>query len=78
MNIRFTTSLTPEDEKTIAPALLKAVTGILDLLPIAYMVRLETSDSTVFQWGGPEQGQSRESDGPIRRVTSVLDGALST
>lgn len=54
MNIRFTSSLTPEDENLIAPALIRAFTSFLDLLPIAYVVRIDTSDSRVYQHSGPE------------------------
>jgi hypothetical protein len=52
MNIRFTSSLTPEDENVLAPALLKAIGGILDLLPITYVIRIDTSDAQVYQHGG--------------------------
>jgi len=49
MNIRFTSSLTPEDENLIAPVLLKAFAAILELLPIYYSIRIETSDSCTYQ-----------------------------
>jgi hypothetical protein len=49
VNIRFTSSLTDHDENAIAPALLKAVVSILDALPIAYVIRIDTSDSQVYQ-----------------------------
>jgi len=49
MDIRFVSSLTSEDEKLFAPALLKAVAAILDQLPIAYTVRIETTGADVFQ-----------------------------
>jgi hypothetical protein len=49
MEIRFVSSLTPEDENFFAPALLKAVAALLDQLPIAYTIRLETTGSQVFQ-----------------------------
>lgn len=52
MNIRFTSSLTAEDENLLAPAVLAALTSILDLLPIAYMIRIDTSDSQVYQHSG--------------------------
>jgi hypothetical protein len=52
MNIRFTSSLTPEDENLVAPALLKALSSILDLLPIAYVIRIDTTDSKVYEQGG--------------------------
>ena len=53
MNIRFTSSLTPEDENLLAPGLLNALACILDLLPIAYVIRIDTSDSQVYQHSGP-------------------------
>jgi len=49
MEIRFISSLTAEDENMFAPALLKAVGVLLDQLPIAYTVRIETTGSQVFQ-----------------------------
>ena len=58
MNIRFTSSLTPEDENAIAPVVLRALSAILSVLPVAYMIRIDTSDSTVFQASG--NGQSSE------------------
>jgi hypothetical protein len=65
VNIRFTSSLTPEDENMLAPALLNAMSGILDLLPIAYMIRIDTSDAQVYQHtgsGGRLDPVSREVD----------------
>ncbi len=56
VNIRFTSSLTDHDENTIAPALLKAVVSILDTLPIAYVIRIDTSDSQVYQHSQPLDG----------------------
>jgi hypothetical protein len=53
VNIRFTSSLTDHDENAIAPALLKAVASILDALPIAYVIRIDTSDSQVYQHSRP-------------------------
>ena len=49
MDIRFVSSLTAEDENLFAPALLKAVGALLDQLPIAYTVRIETTGAQVFQ-----------------------------
>lgn len=49
MEIRFVSSLTAEDENYCAPALLKAVAALLDRLPIAYTVRIETTGAQVFQ-----------------------------
>lgn len=57
MNIRFTSSLTPEDENIVALAILNAVSGVLDLLPIAYTIRIDTSDSQVYQHSGPDRAR---------------------
>ena len=55
MNIRFTSTLTSEDENRIAPVILRALGDILDLLPVAYMVRIDTVDQQVYQMTGPGQ-----------------------
>lgn len=49
MEIRFVSSLTADDEDLFAPAVLKAVTALLDQLPIAYTLRIETTGAQVFQ-----------------------------
>jgi hypothetical protein len=49
MEIRFVSSLTAEDENFFAPALLKAIAALLDQLPIAYTLRMETTGAQVFQ-----------------------------
>lgn len=51
MDIRFTSTLTPEDENELVPAVLRALSGILDLLPIAYVLQIETSDLRTYQHG---------------------------
>jgi hypothetical protein len=66
MDIRFVSSLTSEDERLIAPALLKAVAAILDQLPITYTVRIETTGADIFQHAhaaalvGPPKGDGYE------------------
>ncbi len=65
MDIRFVSSLTAEDENFFAPALLKAIGALLDQLPIAYTVRIETTGSQVFQHthsGASERIQSEPFD----------------
>lgn len=52
MNIRFTSSLTPDDENRIAPLIVQAVAAVLTLLPIAFVIRIDTSDSKVYQASG--------------------------
>jgi hypothetical protein len=42
MEISVVSSLTPEDESKLAAALMSALGGVLDLLPIAYSIRVET------------------------------------
>lgn len=53
MEIRFISSLTPEDENAFAPALLRAVSAVLDQFPIAYTLRVETTGAQVFQHSHP-------------------------
>ncbi len=53
MNIRFVSTLTAEDEANFAPALLRAVGSLLDQLPIAYTVRIETTGAQIFQHSHP-------------------------
>jgi hypothetical protein len=53
MDIRFISSLTPEDENGFAPSLLKAVSAILDQFPIAYTLRIETTGAHVLQHAHP-------------------------
>jgi hypothetical protein len=54
VRIELTSTLTQEDEDRLAPALLKALSGLLDMLPIAYMVRVETTDEHVLQHVSPK------------------------
>ncbi|HET9264093.1 MAG TPA: hypothetical protein VFO14_13655 [Vicinamibacterales bacterium] len=53
MNIRFTSTLTADDENQLAPGLVKAIGALLDQLPIAYTVRIETTGAQVFQHSHP-------------------------
>jgi hypothetical protein len=53
MDIRFISTLTAEDEDTFAPALLQAIGSILDRLPIAYTVRIETTGAHTFRHTHP-------------------------
>jgi hypothetical protein len=54
MVIRFTSTLTPEDETCVAPALLKAVGHLLEPFPISYSLRIETSNGVVVEDGRPK------------------------
>ncbi len=53
MEIRFISTLTADDEGQLAPALMHAVTALLDALPIAYTLRIETLGAQVFQHTHP-------------------------
>jgi hypothetical protein len=67
MNIRFTSSLTPEDENAMAPAIITALKAILDLLPIAYMIRIDTSDANVYQYSGAQDSSALGEEAHERR-----------
>lgn len=62
VEIRFTSSLTPEDENVLAPAILSAVTGLLDLMPIAYVIRIDTADAQTYHHTSAEPR-------PVERVS---------
>jgi hypothetical protein len=66
MEIRFISSLTAEDEDAYAPAVLKAVGALLDQLPIAYTLRIETSGARVYQHTRvmPDTASQVQSDPP--------------
>ena len=49
MHIELASTLTREDENKLALAVLKAVSGMLDMLPIAYVLRVETADQALHQ-----------------------------
>lgn len=48
MDIRFVSSLTSDDENRVAGALVAAVQSLLEHVPIAYVLRVETSSAKVF------------------------------
>jgi hypothetical protein len=49
MDIRFVSSMTPEDEDRVAPGLVRTIGLLLDALPLAYTLRIETSNGKIFQ-----------------------------
>lgn len=75
MDIRFTSTLTPEDENVLAPAVLKVLTGIFDLLPIAYLIRIDTVDAHVYQHRGPagDAMASIDAELPLMAVKSASE-----
>ena len=76
MNIRFISSLTPEDEDRIAPAVLTAVGAFLDQLPIAYTLRIETSGNAVFQHAHSGDAEEAEAVPAPRRSPISLAAAF--
>jgi hypothetical protein len=49
MDIRFMSSLTPDDESQLAVAILAAARGLLEQFDLPYTIRIETSDGRVLQ-----------------------------
>jgi hypothetical protein len=76
VNIRFTSSLTDTDENMIAPAILNAVVSLLEKLPIGYVIRIDTSDSNVYQHSRPltEASPSHEHESEIHGRASAALG----
>jgi hypothetical protein len=72
MDIRFVSSLTAEDENLFAPALLKAVGALLDQLPIAYTVRIETTGAQVFQHAHAGAQEPTRSE-PVERLSKAVE-----
>jgi hypothetical protein len=54
----------------MAPAVLKVVASILDMLPIAYMIRIDTVDSHVYQHSGPN-GQFLPTDSLAKPIAGA-------
>jgi hypothetical protein len=53
MDIRFISSLTPADEARAAAAICHALGTLLSELPLAYMLRVRTSDGQIFEQRSP-------------------------
>ena len=49
MDIHFISSLTPDDEDRLAPAVLEALKPMLGLMPIAYTIRIRTASNRIYQ-----------------------------
>jgi hypothetical protein len=48
VNIRFTSTLTAEDENRLAPGILQAVSALAEMFPIRFSVKLETVDGRAY------------------------------
>ena len=53
MDIRFVSTLTPEDENNLAAGLVAAIGALLDKFPIPYTIRIETTSARVYQHTHP-------------------------
>ena len=71
MDIRFVSSLTAEDENAFAPALLQAVGALLDQLPIAYTIRIETTGAQIFQHSHAEPQPAAAGASPVSSPGAV-------
>ena len=49
MDIRFVSTLTPDDESRLAAAILSAARGLLDHCDLPYTIRIETTDGRRLQ-----------------------------
>jgi hypothetical protein len=63
VRIELTSTLTADDERRVASAVAQLMSGLLDLLPITYLLRIETSDSSVVeQLGSQANRPNKEGD----------------
>ena len=79
MNIRFVSSLTPDDENVIAPVLLKALSALLDAVAIPYAIRIETADAKTYEHCQADPSPAHDSAGDggprsIQRAALARDG----
>jgi len=72
MDIHFISSLTPDDEDRLAPALLEALKPMLGLMPIAYTIRIRTANNFVYQHTRTELAE------PLDEASSALNIELSS
>lgn len=68
MEIRITSTLTPDDENRAARVILENAARLLDLLPIAYVIQIDTSDGHSYH---------HEAMGDRKRPGSVADKVRS-
>jgi len=68
MHITFTSTLTSEDENRLASLLMPALKTILDLFPVAYRIRIDTSDGQSYQSTHPASGIGLVPTAPLALV----------
>jgi hypothetical protein len=65
MDIHFISSLNADDEDRLAPALLQALRPLLEMLPIAYTVRVQTASGQHFQLSRAETSVNGHDEAPL-------------
>jgi hypothetical protein len=68
MDLRFISTLTPDDEDRYAPMILAAIKALLDLTPITYSVRITTANSSVFHHTKTDPDVAGHSAAPVDRL----------
>ena len=77
MDIHFISTLTPEDEDRFAPVVVGTIRAILDVLPISYTVRIQTTNGRVFQHTKTDEVSGGSRDLDEARATSFAARRLS-
>jgi hypothetical protein len=76
MNIRFVSSLSPEDECRIVKVVLGSVVALLDRLPLAYSLKVVTSGGRAFEhmhWPDAASGHRSPSPQPDETANAAFD-----
>ena len=70
MEIHLVSSLTPDDERRLAPSVLEAIGGLLERLPVSYAVRIRTHiGSPIYRTH--EASHADAANGPTAESTKV-------
>lgn len=77
MEIRFISTLTPEDEENFAPSILQAAAAILDRAGLAYTLRIETTSEKVFQHNHPAVSVASPTPTTRRLTDTLLRGGIT-
>ena len=78
MDIRFVSSLSPDDECGLAGHLLNTASALLDRLPIAYSLRIVTSGGRQFDRVHYPETTSEDSGPDAVESTRAVDGVTGT
>jgi hypothetical protein len=84
MEIQFVSTLTSEDEATLASGIVAAVGALLDKLPLAYTIRIRTSGGRRFdrtsvpQDPHPDRGRETDAWCPPAEPSSDLSELRAT